>query len=76
MEVATTEQNGIAKWVRDRRTRAGWTQEQLAKELGCRQPDVSDMENGHHTPTIDTMKKLAKVFGVSLSTVVSKLEEA
>lgn len=73
--MAEKRETAISKWVRDRRTRAGWTQEQLAQQLGCRQPDVSDLENGHHTPSMETLKKIASAFGVSLTTVVAKLED-
>jgi transcriptional regulator with XRE-family HTH domain len=50
--------------VRERRLACGWTQAQLAERLGCHQPEISELENGHHAPSLATVERVAAVLGV------------
>jgi transcriptional regulator with XRE-family HTH domain len=50
--------------VRNLRLEKGWTQAELAKKLKRRQTEISDLENGHHAPSLATVEEVAKVFGV------------
>jgi DNA-binding XRE family transcriptional regulator len=47
------------------RTAAGLTQTALAKRSGVDRSYVSDLEAGHRNPTALTLKRLAKVLGVT-----------
>lgn len=48
------------------RTSKGWSQEELAKKLGTTAPNVSRWENNHGVPSVDSLKDLSKLFGVSV----------
>lgn len=44
----------------------GWTQTELAKQLGITQPTLSAIMSGQHKPQPNTLRRLAGVFGVSV----------
>lgn len=46
------------------RSKAGWTQEELADECGLHATEISHLESGRRNPTLKTTKKLAKAFEV------------
>ena len=48
------------------------SQKQVAMELGMDQPQYSRIENGRVEPTITSLKKIAKVFDISLSELVKE----
>ena len=50
--------------VRKRRLALGWTQVELAKRVGRRQTEITDLENGHHAPTLKTVERIAEALGV------------
>ena len=60
----STLQEALGEKVRALRLQRGWTQTQLAERLGWHQPDVSDLEQGHHAAKLDTVEQIAKAFGV------------
>ena len=41
------------------------TQAALAKKLGVSQPYINNLEDGEHTPTIATLRKLADALGIT-----------
>ena len=45
------------------------TQEELAKRLGITQPAVAAYERGRIIPTLETLDKIAKVFGVAIDDI-------
>ncbi|WP_330228276.1 helix-turn-helix domain-containing protein [Nocardia sp. NBC_00508] len=49
----------FANAIRERRLELGLTQTQLAERAGLRQRDVSRLESGGGTPTIDMLERLA-----------------
>lgn len=51
--------------VRRRRLELEWTQAELAKKTGFSQCRISEIENGRHAPTLETVEKIAEVFGVA-----------
>ena len=57
---------GIAQQIRKLRTQMGYTQEELAKRLGVIQQYISSLESGRENLTLDTMRKIARVFGKNL----------
>ena len=49
------------------RTKAGFTQNELAEKLGVTNKAVSKWENGKTKPTTNTLRKIAVLFGVSIN---------
>lgn len=54
----------VARNVMRLRIQRGWTQQQLARELGVSQPRVAQIESASANVQIDTLDRLAAVFGV------------
>lgn len=63
-------QTDFGERVRRRRTALGMTQEQLAAKVGMNRPDLSDIENGKHSPTLKTIERLAAALDVPPSALV------
>ena len=57
----------IARVVIIGRAARGWTQKQLADELGTTNTAVSRIESGRHAVSLDTLQKLAHVLGVTFT---------
>jgi transcriptional regulator with XRE-family HTH domain len=57
-------QKAFGAKVRKQRLKLGLSQSELAELLDCYQPDVSDIEQGHHAPTIATVERIAKALKV------------
>ncbi len=53
------------------RNKAGLSQMELAERLGVSRQAVSRWESGDTTPTMDKLKTLAKIYGVSLDWLCS-----
>lgn len=51
--------------IRVARTRAGLTQAQLADVSGIATPEISRYENGHRTPSLESLDRLARAMGIS-----------
>lgn len=54
----------VARNVMRLRIQRGFTQQRLAQELGVRQPRVAQIESAQANLQIDTLDRLAAVFGV------------
>ena len=64
--VGYPERMSIADQIKDIRTQMGYSQKELAKRLGVIQQYVSKLEAGRENLTLDTLKKIAEVFGKRL----------
>jgi DNA-binding XRE family transcriptional regulator len=64
----------IAHLVSDLRTKTGLSQVELAKKAGVSQPMIARLEKGDstRTPTFDTIFRLLKVLGYTMSLHVQK----
>ena len=64
----------IARLVSDLRVRTGLSQAELAERTGVSQPMIARLEKGDNrrTPTFDTIFRLLKVLGYSISIHVQK----
>jgi len=60
----------IAENIKFYRKQMGLTQEQLANMLCGKKSLISNYENGHSTPDIYTLCKLAAIFDVTLDELV------
>lgn len=54
----------VARNVMRMRIQRGWTQQQLARELGVSQPRIAQIESASANLQIDTLDRLAAVFGI------------
>src|SRR5687768_3294429 len=54
----------VARNVMRLRIQRGWTQQQLARALGVTQPRIAQIESAGANVQIDTLDRLAAVFGV------------
>ena len=59
--------NDIAIKVLHYRHAHGLSQTELASRLGMRQPNIARLEAGEHSPTLDTLARLADVLKLDLS---------
>jgi y4mF family transcriptional regulator len=56
----------IGERIRERRTKLGWTQEQLAQTAGISKSFLSELESGKRSVSADKLLDLAQALGVSL----------
>lgn len=56
------------------RQKKEWTQEELASQLYVSRTAISKWESGKGYPAIDSLKKLAEIFGVSIDELLSNEE--
>ncbi len=65
----------IADEIETELKRRGWTQKQLAKALGKKEPEISRWLNGTHNFTLKSLAKLSALFGRPLIYTPSKAEK-
>lgn len=53
----------LGKKIKELRKAHKYTQEQLAEKIGIGTPNISYFETGKFAPSIETLQKLAQVFG-------------
>src|SRR5215471_6396817 len=63
---ALEEEFVLASALIDARTRAGLTQQELAKKMGTTQPVVARLESGRVRPSMRTLERLAEATGSRL----------
>jgi ribosome-binding protein aMBF1 (putative translation factor) len=56
----------LAHRVRDLREAAGLSQAEVAERMGTKQPSIARIERAEAWPKIETLQKLARVFGMRL----------
>ena len=56
----------LAREIKDIRVKSGCTQKDMAKKLGVIQQYISKIENGYENFSVDTLKRIADVFGKKL----------
>ncbi len=56
--------DGVGDRLRQARTRVGMTQAELWRTAGVSVPALSRLEQGHTTPKLSTVRKLARALGV------------
>lgn len=56
------EKEALAERVWGLRVQRGWSQIELSKRSGCTQATISHLENLHSTPTLPTLRKIARAF--------------
>jgi transcriptional regulator with XRE-family HTH domain len=65
----------LAKEITARRTTLGLSKNETATRAGLSVSFVSDIENGHSRASVETLVKLAFVFGTSASQMLANCEK-
>lgn len=60
----------VGERIKEQRTRYGWSQEQLAKELHVSRSAVSSWEVGRNYPDLETILAISDLFGISLDNLL------
>ena len=63
----TRDEFNIARAVIEARLEANMTQKELAQRSGIRQSNISRIENGNSSPTVSTLRALARGMGKKLN---------
>ena len=58
--------------LRELRLEAGLTQAELARRTGIHRPNIARVEAGRHTPSLETLSRLANAIGVPTTRVLSE----
>jgi len=61
--------------LRDLRNKKCLSQEKFAFEAGLHRTYVSQLERGLKTPSLNTLQRIAKVLGISLSSMFGLIEQ-
>lgn len=61
--------------VRREMTARNWTQAELAERTGMPQPRISEVLTGRYDPSLGKLDKIAKAFGITLSTLLMPVPE-
>lgn len=62
----------LGKRLRQLRLEAGLTQAELARRTGIHRPNIARVEAGRHTPSLETLSRLATAIGVPATRVLSE----
>ncbi len=65
----------VAETLRELRQKKGISQEKLADAIDSHQVYISEIENGKKIPSLQTIYKAARFFGISLSDFVKIIED-
>ncbi|WP_406014313.1 helix-turn-helix domain-containing protein [Streptomyces sp. NBC_00984] len=60
----------VGEQIRNRRLAANLTQQALAESAGLEKQAISHIENGHASPRLDTVWRLAQALGVGVADLV------
>jgi len=60
----------VAKQLREFRRRMRWPQREMAERLGVAVPNYARLEKGRHSPSVDTLLRIAAVIGKPLADIL------
>ena len=66
----------LGEALRRARNASGISQEELAFEAEVDRTYVSQLENGHKSPTVDVLFRICPVLGMSASELIAQVERA
>lgn len=64
----------VLEILRGRRRKLGLTQREVADKTGYKQPHISEMECGGHSPTLRFLRKYAQAIGLELQVTFEKIK--
>ncbi|MET9360422.1 helix-turn-helix transcriptional regulator [Streptomyces sp. NPDC006632] len=62
----------VAQAVAARRSELGWSQGELAEQVGMRQPHISRLESANKLPNLSTLLRIANAMGTKLVVTLEK----
>lgn len=62
----------LGRRIRELRLAAGLTQAELARRTGIHRPNIARVEAGRHTPSLETLARLAQAIGVPTTHVLDR----
>lgn len=65
----------IGRKIKEFRTKRGISQQRLAELLGVSRPAISQMENGERKVSADELDRLAKIFNISVNSLLNREKE-
>ena len=65
----------LANTIRERRTDSGLSLNRLAEFTNLSRPMIRFIENNERIPTVDTVARISRAFGISLSQLVAEAEK-
>lgn len=65
----------LAENLKRLRKERGWSQTQLAEQIGSHLSHINRIETGKYNPSLDVVQKLANVLDVTIDYLVSETEE-
>ncbi|MFH2044124.1 MAG: helix-turn-helix transcriptional regulator [Pseudomonadota bacterium] len=65
----------LAKNLKVLRKKRGWSQSQLAEQIGSHLSHINRIETGKYNPSLDVVQKLASAFDVSIDFLISDTDE-
>lgn len=66
--------NKLGKRIRNYRLNLGFSQEKLAEKSHFHPTYIGQIERGEKNPTIESLKKITKALGISLSQLFEKID--
>ena len=66
--------NKLGKRIRNYRRELGFSQEQLAEKSRCHPTYIGQIERGEKNPTIESIEKITRALGISLSQLLEKID--
>lgn len=57
----------VGERIRFERKKRGWPQKELSKATGIARPNIARLESGRQIPSLPTLQRVARSFGVPLS---------
>lgn len=64
----------LGKRIRNYRQKLGFSQEQLAERSHCHPTYIGQIERGEKNPTIESIEKITRSLGISLSQLLEKID--
>jgi transcriptional regulator with XRE-family HTH domain len=66
---------GLSNNLKSLRKKKGWSQTQLAEQIGSHLSHINRIETGKYNPSLDVVQKLANVFDVTIDYLISDTDE-
>lgn len=65
----------LGKNIKRLRKEKGWSQTQLAEQVGCHLSNITRIETGKYTPALETVAQISKILDVQIDYLVNGNDE-
>ena len=62
----------VSARIRWEQAQRGWSQADLAASTSIAKPNVARLESGRHSPSLETLEKVAVAFGIPVAAIVAR----